>query len=366
MRLRPARSFRPSATRWRPLIAPSRGPERSSRCPRSRFCSVLLQAATPVAVPGIDDVLAEWTSSTPGCAVGVEVDGKTVLEKGFGMADLERSVPNRGETIFEAGSVSKQFTAAAVLLLARDGKLSLDDPIREVLPEIPDYVAPVTIRQVLTHTSGSGLGQRRRYRRLAADHARVYARARPRHPVATAGAQLPAGHGGPTAIRATTCPRSSSPASAGCRSRRSRASASSSRSAMASTPGAMTTRLVPRRALAYSHQDDGYHLDLPFENVHGNGGLLDRRRPPDVDTKLPDASGRRCDVGGRADDSGPLRRPDRCTTTDWASGCATIAACGKCGTAGRRPATGPTWRRSPTCGRAWPCCATRAMPTRSR
>ena len=192
--------------------------------------AVLLQAATPVAVPGIDDVLAEWTSSTPGCAVGVEVDGKTVLEKGFGMADLERSVPNRGETIFEAGSVSKQFTAAAVLLLARDGKLSLDDPIRQVLPEIPDYVRRSPFAR-LTHTSGSGLGQRRRYRRLAADHARVYARARPRHPVATAGAQLPAGHGGPTAIRATTCPRSSSPASAGCRSRRSRASASSSRSA---------------------------------------------------------------------------------------------------------------------------------------
>ena len=94
--------------------------------------AVLLQVATPVAVPGIDDVLAEWTSSTPGCAVGVEVDGKTVLEKGYGMADLERSVPNRGDTIFEAGSVSKQFTAAAVLLLARDGKLSLDDPDSQV------------------------------------------------------------------------------------------------------------------------------------------------------------------------------------------------------------------------------------------
>ena len=70
------------------------------------------------------------------------VDGKTVLEKGFGMADLERRVPNRGETIFEAGSVSKQFTAAAVLLLARDGKLSLDDPIRKYVPEMPDYGAP--------------------------------------------------------------------------------------------------------------------------------------------------------------------------------------------------------------------------------
>ena len=83
----------------------------------------LLQAAAPVAAPSVDAVFAEWTSATPGCAVGVELDGRTVVEKGFGLADLERGVANRGDTIFEAGSVSKQFTAAAVLLLARDGKL---------------------------------------------------------------------------------------------------------------------------------------------------------------------------------------------------------------------------------------------------
>ena len=120
----------------------------------SILVAALLQAAAPAAVPAIDEVLAEWTSSTPGCTVGVELDGKTVLEKGFGMADLERGVPNAAQTIFEAGSVSKQFTAAAVLLLARDGKLSLDDPVRKVVPEIPDYGTPVTIRQMLTHTSG--------------------------------------------------------------------------------------------------------------------------------------------------------------------------------------------------------------------
>ena len=70
------------------------------------------------------------------------------------MADLEHDVPNRPDTIFEAGSVSKQFTAAAVLLLARDGKLSLDDPVRKYVPELPDYGTPVTIRQMLQHTSG--------------------------------------------------------------------------------------------------------------------------------------------------------------------------------------------------------------------
>src|SRR6185295_13369699 len=77
-----------------------------------------------------------------------------VLSKAYGMADLEHDVKNDPETIFEAGSVSKQFTAAAVLLLARDGKLSLDDPVRKYIPEVPDYGVPLTIRHMLNHTSG--------------------------------------------------------------------------------------------------------------------------------------------------------------------------------------------------------------------
>ena len=81
-------------------------------------------------------------------------DGKTVLAKAYGMADLEHDVKNTPDTIFEAGSVSKQFTAAAVLLLAREGKLSLDDPVRKYIPELPDYGAPLTIRHMLNHTSG--------------------------------------------------------------------------------------------------------------------------------------------------------------------------------------------------------------------
>ena len=63
--------------------------------------AALVQAAAPAAPPAIDDVLAEWSTTTPGCSVGVELDGTTVLEKGFGMADLERGVANDGRTIFE-------------------------------------------------------------------------------------------------------------------------------------------------------------------------------------------------------------------------------------------------------------------------
>src|SRR5258708_11434782 len=107
-------------------------------------------AALPVALggqssnvePKVDAIFAKWTASTPGCAVGVATNGKPVLAKGYGMADLEHDVRIAPETIFEGGSVSKQFTAAAVMLLARDGKLSLDDQVRKYIPELPDYPPP--------------------------------------------------------------------------------------------------------------------------------------------------------------------------------------------------------------------------------
>ena len=90
----------------------------------------------------------------PGCAVGVSLDGQTVFEKAFGLAEMEHNIPNTPQTIFESGSVAKQFTAAALVLLQQDGKLKLDDPVRKYIPELPDYGKPLTIRHILTHTAG--------------------------------------------------------------------------------------------------------------------------------------------------------------------------------------------------------------------
>ena len=70
------------------------------------------------------------------------------------MAELEHGIPNTPQTIFESGSVAKQFTAAAVVLLAQDGKLSIDDPVRKYIPELPEYEKPITIRHILNHTAG--------------------------------------------------------------------------------------------------------------------------------------------------------------------------------------------------------------------
>ena len=112
------------------------------------------QSDDAVFLSQVDALFTAWSNATPGCAVGVSENGRILLERAYGMADLEHGVPNRPDTIFEAGSISKQFTAAAVLLLAEDGKLSLDDPVRKYIPELPEYAAPITIRQMLHHTSG--------------------------------------------------------------------------------------------------------------------------------------------------------------------------------------------------------------------
>src|SRR5437763_10536268 len=116
--------------------------------------TVALAARNSTIAPKVDKVFAKWSSTTPGCAVGVATDGAPALAVGYGMADLEHDVPIVPDTIFEAGSVSKQFTAASMLLLAREGKLSLDDPVRKYIPELPEYDNPLLIRHMLNHTSG--------------------------------------------------------------------------------------------------------------------------------------------------------------------------------------------------------------------
>jgi CubicO group peptidase (beta-lactamase class C family) len=93
-------------------------------------------------------------TDAPGCAVAAAVDGTTVLSAGYGMADLEHGIAITPDTVFEAASASKQVTAFAVLLLAQQGKLRLDDPIRKYMPELPGYLDGTTIRHLLTHTSG--------------------------------------------------------------------------------------------------------------------------------------------------------------------------------------------------------------------
>ena len=103
----------------------------------------------------VDAIFEPWNNATgPGAAVAVIHHGRLVLEKGYGLANLEYAIPIRPDSVFHVASVSKQFTAMAMVLLERDGKLSIDDEIHKYLPELPAYPRPITIRNILQHTSG--------------------------------------------------------------------------------------------------------------------------------------------------------------------------------------------------------------------
>ncbi len=118
----------------------------------------LASAAEPVAVEKIDAVVnaALKEQKIPGVAVAVIHKGKEVVAKGYGLANVEHDVPVTADTVFQSGSVGKQFTAAVILLLAEQKKLSLDDPITNFFPDAPFRWGKITVRHLLTHTSGLG------------------------------------------------------------------------------------------------------------------------------------------------------------------------------------------------------------------
>lgn len=226
--------------------------------------------------PRVDAIFKRWTSATPGCAVGAMVKGAPLVTAAYGMADLEHDVPIAPDTIFEAGSVSKQFTAAAVLLLAREGKLSLDDQVRKHIPELPDFGVPLTIRQMLNHTSGL-----RDWGSLAAiagwprglrahTHAHVLdilSRQRTLNfPPGTRWSYSNSGYN----LAAILVSRVSGTGFA-----------EFTRTRLFEPLGMRDTswrddytRIVKRRAIAYGERQGTFVTDMPFENVHGNGALL--------------------------------------------------------------------------------------------
>ena len=236
-----------------------------------------LAAQQPDLVPYADTVFAEWNSThTPGCAVGAEQAGRVLLTRGYGMADLETGTPIAPQTIFESGSVAKQFTATAVVLLALDGKLSLDDPVRKYLPDFPEYDRPITIRHLLTHTSGlrewSSLVAAAGWPRGTRAHTQttlldiLYRQRALNYPVGDYWSYTNSGY----AVAMTLVEKVSG-----------KTFQEFSRERIFGPLG-MThtrwrddfTRLVPGRAQAYTWEGDAWHLAMPFENVVGPGGLL--------------------------------------------------------------------------------------------
>ena len=249
---------------------------------------LFLSSATPAQVPdkakvvaGADKAWEKFTKAyvapAPGCAAAVSLNGEVVFEKAFGLADLEHNVPNTTQTIFESGSVAKQFTAAALVLLQQDGKLSLDDPVKKYIPELPDYGSPLTIRHLLNHTAGlrdwgavlsltgAGRGERVISQDLALDvitHQRALD--------FTPGAEYSYSNSGYNlaAIIVERVSKQKFPAFVEER--------------LFKPIGMKNSswrddyqRIVPGRAQGYARQGNGpWRLNMPFMNVYGNGGML--------------------------------------------------------------------------------------------
>jgi len=102
----------------------------------------------------VDSLFASYNWQTPGAAVAIVKDGEVVFQKGYGMADLDHDTPITPQTVFNIASVSKQFTAFSIYLLAAEGRISLDDDVRKYITELPDYHAVIKVKHLLGHTSG--------------------------------------------------------------------------------------------------------------------------------------------------------------------------------------------------------------------
>ena len=119
--------------------------------------AVLSGCASSGGIPkqeNVDEIMRAYQGNVPGASVLVIRDGVPVVRRSYGLADLEEKTPATPATNYRLASVTKQFTASAILLLAQDGRLSLDDRIRQWLPSLPDSDDAITIRHLLTHTGG--------------------------------------------------------------------------------------------------------------------------------------------------------------------------------------------------------------------
>lgn len=225
----------------------------------------------------IETYFSKYKPENPGAQMAISRNGQIIFSKAWGMADLEHHTPMTTTSLTEAGSVSKQFTAAALLLLEQQGKLSINDDIHKYIPELPDYGTPITLRQVMQHTSGFRdwgsvaelTGWPRGTRTYSNNDAlRIICRQKALNNVP--GAEYIYSNTNYTLmtiivqrvsgieLKDFTRPNIFNPADMPL-----------------STWRSSYKKLVPNRAMAYSMGPDGRYLnDMPNESVYGHGGLL--------------------------------------------------------------------------------------------
>jgi CubicO group peptidase (beta-lactamase class C family) len=115
------------------------------------FCSSIAVSQSQLQ---ITSVFSDLSATEPGCAAMVVNHGQTVFKQGFGVTNLDQPTPITSSTNFRLASVTKQFTAAAIMLLVRDGRLKYDDRLTDIFPQFPAYARDITVRNLLNHTGG--------------------------------------------------------------------------------------------------------------------------------------------------------------------------------------------------------------------
>ncbi len=222
------------------------------------------------------DEIFHWNNATPGGSIAISRSNKIIYQKAFGLADLEHLVPNTTETIFECGSVSKQFTAMSILLLAKEGKLKTQDDVRKYIPELPVYQKPITIQHLLNHTSGlkdwgtiGALGGWPRTTRVYTQDLALQIICRQKSVNFTPGSEYSYSNANYTLLVSIVERTSGMTLEDFTRIR------------FFEPLGMKNTRwrsnfrqIIPGRAIAYASTKDGYEQQMPFENIYGHGGLL--------------------------------------------------------------------------------------------
>lgn len=239
---------------------------------------VVAAARGDATLAAVDQALARWDRrDAPGVIVGVARQGAIVHARGYGLANLEHGIPLTAGTISESGSVAKQFTAAAVVLLAVRGRIDLDAPVRRHLTELPEVMAAITPRMLLSHTSGirdiHGLFDllgRPSYSAMHTNDEALRVIARQRALNFAPGAEHVYSNGGYIVAAELVERVTKQSLNAFCTEHLFR-------------PRGMTdtrwrddfTAVIPQRATGYAPRPaGGWRIDLPYSNLIGNGGLL--------------------------------------------------------------------------------------------
>ena len=218
--------------------------------------------------PDIDKIFSWVKPGMPGCVAAASKDGQLVVNRAYGLADLERNVPLTTDSVIDAASIRKQFVAAAILLLVEEKRLALTDDVRKYVPELPDYGRTITIDHMLTHTSGLRDWIPLRNFNSASDPAMPMI-LRQRELNFAPGEEWSYSNSGYVLLTEIVTRVSKTPFAEFARAR-----LFEPLGMKATTYVDDLRQLIPNRALAYEPQNKSWRMDMLIDDERGGGGAL--------------------------------------------------------------------------------------------